>query len=184
MNKPLVSVLIPTRDRPDMLHKALNSVLNQDYKNLQIILHDNSTNIDSKSHIIDLLEDDRVQYIKTKDDLSMTENWNTGYSHCNGEFFVRLDDDNIYTPDFISSSINDIVSNNLSLMISSALYVDLYKEEYYLIKPEKKLHLLNLKLFLYLEYNALTDSNYVIYSKKLLDSILGDGFDLYEWMRC
>ena len=180
MNKPLVSVLIPTRDRPDMLHKALNSVLNQDYKNLQIILHDNSTNIDSKSHIIDLLEDDRVQYIKTKDDLSMTENWNTGYSHCNGEFFVRLDDDNIYTPDFISSSINDIVSNNLSLMISSALYVDLYKEEYYLIKPEKKLHLLNLKLFLYLEYNALTDSYYVIYSKKLLDSILGDGFDLYE----
>lgn len=39
MNKPLVSVLIPTRNRPDVLYKALSSVLNQDYKNLQIIIY-------------------------------------------------------------------------------------------------------------------------------------------------
>ena len=62
--KPLVSILIPTRDRADQLYSALISALNQTYTNLQIVVHDNSVNTDVKPYIKDLLKDTRVEYYK------------------------------------------------------------------------------------------------------------------------
>ena len=52
MNKnkrlPLVSVLIPTKNNPQLFELALNSVLNQTYKNIGIIVSDESNNDDTE----------------------------------------------------------------------------------------------------------------------------------------
>ena len=162
--KPLVSILIPTRDRPDQLYSALISALNQTYTNLQIVIHDNSVNADVKPFIKDLLKDTRVEYYKAKDDLSMTENWNNGFAFCTGEYFVRLDDDNVYKNNFIEESIKVIEDRNFDMMVYSCLYTDLNNTEYLLHEIDETIYQLSSKLYLYMEYNAFTDSNYVIYS--------------------
>ena len=41
-NQPLVSVVIPTYNRPDYLSDCVTSVLNSDYKNIEIIVVDNN----------------------------------------------------------------------------------------------------------------------------------------------
>ena len=178
--KPLVSILIPTRDRADQLYSALISALNQTYTNLQIVVHDNSVNTDVKPYIKDLLKDTRVEYYKAKDDLSMTENWNTGFAFCTGEYFVRLDDDNVYKNNFIEESIKVIEDRNFDMMVYSCLYTDLNNSEYLLHEIDETIYQLSSKLYLYMEYNAFTDSNYVLYSKKLLETVLQDDFNLYH----
>lgn len=180
LQKPLVSILIPTRDRTDQLYSALISALNQTYTNLQIVVHDNSVNTDVKPYIKDLLKDPRVEYYKAKDDLSMTENWNTGYALCTGDYFVRLDDDNVYKNNFIEESLKVIEKKNFDMMIYSCLYTDLNNSEYLLHEIDETIFQLSSKLYLYMEYNAFTDSNYVIYSKSLLEKVIQDGFDLYH----
>tara|TARA_Y200000002_G_scaffold193235_1_gene159582 strand:+ start:15577 stop:16821 length:1245 start_codon:yes stop_codon:yes gene_type:complete len=178
--KPLVSILIPTRDRPKELRMALISALNQSYKNIEIIVHDNSVKNDIKKIIEDLLEDGRVNYFKTKTDLSMKENWNQGFSHCKGDYFVRLDDDNVYKPNFIKDALDQIDQRNLSMMVFSCIYTDLHNTEYLLHKKDSNLYELTKELYFFIEFNAFTDSNYAIYSMDTLKHILLDGFDLYD----
>ncbi len=179
-NSPKVSILIPTRDRPKELRMALISALGQSYNNIEIIVHDNSVKGSSKDFIEDLLEDGRVNYFKTESDLSMKENWNQGFSKCNGDFFVRLDDDNVYKPKFIEESLKIIDKRNLSVMVFSCIYTDLGNKLYLLHDNDNKIYELSKELYFFIEFNAFTDSNYAIYSMDLLKNILHDGFDLYD----
>ena len=49
LNNPLISVIIPTYKRSDMLSTAIESILNQTYKNIEIIvIDDNDSNIELK----------------------------------------------------------------------------------------------------------------------------------------
>lgn len=62
--EPLVSVLIPTNNRPQLLLKAVKSALAQTYKNIEIVITDNSSERileDDINHI----SDDRIFYKKT-----------------------------------------------------------------------------------------------------------------------
>ena len=128
-NLPLVSVVIPTKNRKYMLSMAIDSVLNQSYKNIQIIIQDNNSTDGTSDIVAEFEADTRVEYFQATKDLSMTENWSTGYQYVRGEYFVRLDDDNVYFNNYIESSIRAIQSNNLDLATFSCLYFDAF---YYL----------------------------------------------------
>jgi glycosyltransferase involved in cell wall biosynthesis len=52
---PLVSVIIPTMDRPKMLERCVNSVISNTYKNIEIIVSDDSRSEETK-HIVDGLK--------------------------------------------------------------------------------------------------------------------------------
>ena len=93
---PLVSVVIPTKNRKNLLSMAINSVLSQTYKNIQLIVQDNNSTDGTSDIMPEFQEDKRVEYFRETEDLTMTENWNTGYQYVRGDYFVRLDDDNVY----------------------------------------------------------------------------------------
>ena len=64
---PLVSVLIPTKNRPQFFELALNSVLNQTYKNIEIIVSDESINDDTERLIQPYLNQfPYIRYVKYK----------------------------------------------------------------------------------------------------------------------
>ena len=179
MTSPLVSVIIPTRNRKELLHDALTSVVQQSYKNLQIIVHDNNSSDGTREYIDELLKDSRVEYYASTQDLSMTANWNTAFSYIKGEYFVRLDDDNIYYPDFIECALQQIQNHHLACISYASLIIHLDHRLQLLFSPDDKVHILTPNQSVYLEYFALTDSNYTLYSTSLVKNIF-HGESIYQ----
>ena len=100
-NMDLVSVVIPTYSRPDNLRRAIDSVLNQTYPNIEIIIVDDN-GIGTKYQkmteeaIKDYIVNQKVVYIKHKINKNGAAARNTGLKHCHGTFVNFLDDDDVF----------------------------------------------------------------------------------------
>ncbi len=93
----LISILIPTKGRPQQFKNALRSVINQNYSNFEIIISDNNQDTYIKKHITNY-NDPRIKYINTNGTLSMPDNWQAGLSLASGEYITVLQDKQIYYP--------------------------------------------------------------------------------------
>ncbi|MFC2491845.1 MAG: glycosyltransferase family 2 protein [Campylobacter curvus] len=92
-NEPLISVVIPTFNRSELLKKALNSALAQSYENLEIIVTDDGAD-ESAYEICKAVNDVRVKYFKNSAHAkSPNGNKNNGFDNATGEFVCLLDDD-------------------------------------------------------------------------------------------
>lgn len=113
---PLVSVIMPTYKRSDMLIRAIDSVLYQTYANVEVIVVD-----DNDSHTIYRTEteqkmkkyksDDRVTYIKHHKNSNGSVARNTGIRFAKGEIITFLDDDDIYLKDKIEKQVDFLLQN-------------------------------------------------------------------------
>jgi glycosyltransferase involved in cell wall biosynthesis len=111
---PLISIVIPTFDRLDLLKEAVESALFQrDFKDFEIIVVDNN---DSSSHtakveqLFDTYNDSRLFYYHNEINIGMTGNWNRCIELARGEWISILHDDDILHPEFlyeISKVLND-----------------------------------------------------------------------------
>lgn len=95
-NMPLVSVLIGTYNRASLLPRAINSVLRQNYDNLEIIVVDDAST-DSTRQVVRALGDGRVRYVRHKENKGIAAVSNTAFKHCKGEFIALLGDDDEWT---------------------------------------------------------------------------------------
>ena len=96
---PLVSVIIPTFNRPKYFREALDSALNQTYRNIEVFVSDNSTD-DATENLIRTYDDTRIKYFRHRD-FNASDNWNFARSHNNPKAeFVNwlMDDDKFYPP--------------------------------------------------------------------------------------
>ena len=100
MNNILISIIIPTFERPNLLVNAVESLLSQSYNNIEIIIVDDNLpssqyreQTESKfgNH-----EDKRIKYIKHEQNKGANAARNTGFSYANGEYIAFLDDDDEY----------------------------------------------------------------------------------------
>ena len=103
-NKILVSVIIPTYRRYDMLTKAVNSVLSQTLKNLEILVIDDYS-MDNTAQIAKLSP--KVKYICNPSNRGPGYSRHRGLEQSKGDYIVFLDDDDYYTdPLFLSKAVN------------------------------------------------------------------------------
>ena len=99
LNEPLVSVLIPTYNRPVYFEQALKSVLAQTYRNIEIIIGDDSTNDDTEQLIQPYLKQyPLIRYIRNKQKLGQFENDLMLMEASQGEFINMLMDDDLFHP--------------------------------------------------------------------------------------
>lgn len=95
---PLVSILIPTYNRPEYLKQALLSAINQSYKNIEIIIGDDSTNNETeiliKEQFINKYEN--IKYYHNDENLGQFDNDIKLYNIANGEFINYLMDDDLF----------------------------------------------------------------------------------------
>ncbi|MFH1744859.1 MAG: glycosyltransferase family 2 protein [bacterium] len=89
---PKVSVIIPTYNRPDLLPKAVQSVLNQTYQDFEIIVVDDGQE-KSAENIIRQFSNKRIRYIKHKERRGGSAARNTGIKNSQGKYIAFLDDD-------------------------------------------------------------------------------------------
>lgn len=92
-SSPLISVIIPVFNAERFIKRALESVCNQTYKNLEIIVIDDGST-DSSRDIIDSFKDERVQLF-SRENKGLIATLNEGIDRCNGDFIARMDADDI-----------------------------------------------------------------------------------------
>ena len=97
-NTPLVSVIIPTYKRPDYLDRAIDSVLNQTYNNIEIIVvDDNNPNTEGRERTEKIMRryenNPHVIYIKHEYNKNGSAARNTGFKASHGVYLAFLDDD-------------------------------------------------------------------------------------------
>src|ERR1700733_1385243 len=87
-----ISVLLPTRDRLDLLRHAVASVTRLEDTDYEVVISDNCSSGDVEGYASSL-NDVRVRYVRTPELLSVTENWNNALAHCTGDYVLMLGDD-------------------------------------------------------------------------------------------
>jgi glycosyltransferase involved in cell wall biosynthesis len=97
----MISVILTTYKRPDKLKRAIESVLNQSYKDFELIIVDDNSK-DGTEEMVSRFPDKRIVYIKrTKNFGCDTKPKNEGIMASNGDYMAFLDDDNEYRPDHL-----------------------------------------------------------------------------------
>ena len=116
-NNSLISVIIPVYNVKPYLEDALDSVLNQTYRNLEIIIVDDGSNDGSEIMCDDYgNRDSRVRVIHQRNK-GLSGARNTGLSIMQGEAVAFLDSDDAYHPDFINKMARAMVRTNSDVVI-------------------------------------------------------------------
>jgi glycosyltransferase involved in cell wall biosynthesis len=97
VKSPLVSVVIPTLGRADLLLRALNSVFNQTYKEIEIIVVVDGPD-DRTIEVLEKIVDARLHVIANPRSLTAAGARNIGAKHAKGEWIAFLDDDDEWLP--------------------------------------------------------------------------------------
>ena len=110
---PLVSVGITCYNRPDELSQQLKSITNQSYKNLEIIISNDSPGNLAVNLVIDNFKriDKRIQVFNQNPSLGTKENFLFVLNISQGNFFLFADDDDIYDTKFIEISLKNLNKN-------------------------------------------------------------------------
>lgn len=106
---PIVSVIITTYNRPEYLKITLDSVVNQTYKYLEIIVVDDGSIGNENENICNQFKN--IRYVKNKNTKTPASGRNIGIKKANGEYIAFLDDDDIWIPNKIKIQI-EILENN------------------------------------------------------------------------
>lgn len=99
MAENLVSIVLPVYNGERYLASAIESVLNQSYQNIELILV-NDCSTDSTEEIIESYasKDPRIVYLKNEVNLKLPASLNHGFSVAKGQYLTWTSDDNLYMP--------------------------------------------------------------------------------------
>ena len=134
MNSSLVSIIINCHNGEKYLHESLNSVINQTYKNWELIFFDNLST-DKSRKILEKFNDRRIKYFKSEKFVNLYEARNLAVRKCSGNFISFLDTDDVWTKNKIEQQIKFYDKNKSYSFIFSNCYI--YDEE----KKKEKLYI-------------------------------------------
>ena len=111
----LVSVIIPTYKRSERLPNAINSILNQTYSTIEIIIVDdnglNEYTTATESQLKPYIDNNQIKYIKHPKNQGGCIARNTGVQNANGYYITFLDDDDFYEPTKVQEQVNFLKNN-------------------------------------------------------------------------
>jgi glycosyltransferase involved in cell wall biosynthesis len=114
VTRPLVSVGLPTYNRADTLHRSIESVLSQDYPNLELVICDNASTDGTQQMCEEYAQrDSRVIYHRQPSNLGGHENFKRAMGESHGELFMWLgDDDWLEQENYILRCVEFILRNS------------------------------------------------------------------------
>lgn len=107
MNHPVVTVYIPSRNRPELLRRAVDSCLTQSYPYLDIIVVDDASDTVFQPQIDQCVRrDPRIRLFRQPEQQGACAARNLAISAATGEFITGLDDDDEFMPDRIAAFVS------------------------------------------------------------------------------
>jgi glycosyltransferase involved in cell wall biosynthesis len=125
---PKVSIQIITKNRANLLPLAIESALNQTYKNLEVIIVDNNSTDKTEELMKKYVAlDNRIKYFRVIEHLNITEARNRALSKSNGKYIAVLDSDDFWLSqdkiekqiDFMEKNTDHGLIGNFSIIVNS-----------------------------------------------------------------
>ena len=121
---PLISVIIPTYNRPDYLRAAIESACQQTYPNLEIIVSDDASQQNPQA-IVDSFGDSRLRLRRNPTNLGVGLNTTHAAAEARGDYIAFLNDDDLWEPTFLEALITPLEADpNLVLAFCDHYIID------------------------------------------------------------
>ena len=132
----LVSVIVPVYNSSKYIEKCITSIINQTYKNMEIIIiNDNST--DNSLDIINQYKDKRIKLINLKKTKGVANARNEGIKKSKGNYICYLDSDDYISEDKIEKQIKFMEENNVIFSFTNFIYLKESGKKHYAKVPKK-----------------------------------------------
>jgi glycosyltransferase involved in cell wall biosynthesis len=182
--RPLISVIVRTKDRPKLLKRALQSIAAQTYKPVEVILvNDGGCDLDIKE-MEGILGDVFLNYIRLEKNTGRAHAGNIGIENAKGEYIGFLDDDDEFYPEHIEILYSYLKEKEAKVVYSDCeiirLQYNIESDDYVVLSKEP---------FLSYDYDFsfLLFSNYIpliciLFERIFLNEIgnFDESFELYE----
>jgi glycosyltransferase involved in cell wall biosynthesis len=120
---PLVSIIVRTKDRPELLKSALKSISAQIYKPIEVVLvNDGGCYLDTEE-LNSILRDVSLNYIRLEKNVGRAHAGNTGTMHAKGHYIGFLDDDDEFYPEHVSTLVDFLEHSGYKVAYTDALLV-------------------------------------------------------------
>jgi glycosyltransferase involved in cell wall biosynthesis len=124
-NKPLVSIIIPTKDNYDLLNKCVSSILKKTtYKNYEIIVvNNNSTCITTIEYLAELNNYKKISVIEDNGDFNYSRINNYAVKFAKGDLLCLLNDDTeVITENWLEEMVGHIIQKNIGIVGAKLLF--------------------------------------------------------------
>lgn len=128
-NNALISIIVPVYNMENYLEKSVFSIINQTYKNIEILLIDDGSS-DNSGSICDTLEKSNKKLIKTyhKKNGGLADARNYGLKKANGRYVCFVDSDDLINKTMIEKLYEMIIENNAQVSACNFKYI--YDDNY------------------------------------------------------
>ena len=138
-NKPLVSVIMPAYNAEKYIEEAIMSVINQSYKNWQLLVIDDGSQ-DSTPAIVKALaeKDHRIQLHINEKNMGVAKTRNKGFDMAEGDYVALLDSDDIWLPEKLEKQIKLAQKSGAEIIYTSYEIIDTEGNKCkgdYIVKP-------------------------------------------------
>jgi len=122
--QPLVTVGMPIRNGGEFLDAALNSILSQTYKNLQVLVSDNCSNDQTAATIEKYRQrDPRLVLVRQQEPLKAVDNFWFVLGRAEGEFFMWAAHDDVHSTDYVERLVDGLVDDADALLAFGDLFI-------------------------------------------------------------
>lgn len=126
--QPLVSVILPTHNRAQLLRRSVASVLGQSYGNLELIVIENGCT-DETSTILDACEDSRLRRLRLPDRCNASKARNAGLAISRGPLVAFQDDDDIWLHGKIERQVQTLLAASVGTVMCICGHIRLLPNE-------------------------------------------------------
>ncbi len=182
---PLVSVIVRTKDRPKLLKRALQSIADQTYRPIEVVLvNDGGCDLDTEE-LKTILGDVSLHYIRLEKNEGRAFAGNVGIENAKGDYIGFLDDDDEFYPKHVVTLVSFLQQSDYEVAYTDSLmvYKEYNPETRELNEPVKREVVFSYDF----DYNRLVFENYIPFMCLLFrrnplvtSGGFGDKFDLYE----
>lgn len=124
--KPLVSVIMPVYNRVNVIKNAINSILNQNYSDWELIIVDDGST-DGTRELLKSLTDPRIKIFFNEHNMGVSKSRNNGLKKAKGEYIAYLDSDDLWDSRFISAMVGAFIElPDADFVYSAQLLYDTY----------------------------------------------------------
>ena len=122
--EPLVSVCIPAYNSSVYIKRTMESVLEQNYKNIELVVIDDQSK-DNTVEIVESVKDPRVRLVKNEKNLGMTGNWNKCLAEARGDYIKLICADDVLYKDSIEKELGALLAHpEVTLVMSDTALID------------------------------------------------------------